>query len=176
MNKSNLYQLFGLLAILLVIQSCAPSISLDARWKNPDNQGGLNPSKTLVVVVGENMATRKLAEDAFETALTARGFNAVGAFETLPVGADQLDSIQIRDLLCLDAALHRPDPVAEVQAAGRRVAGEDARAGGGFVRAGIGSVHGAGTVPERSGRAERVPRPGPSLRFRTRRSCRAPAR
>ena len=99
MSKTAFTQLAGLFAILLVIQSCAPSISLDARWKNPDNSNGLSPSKTLVIVVGENMATRKLAEDAFEVALNDKGFNAIGAFETLPVGADQLDSNQIRDLI-----------------------------------------------------------------------------
>ena len=88
-----------LCAGMLFVQSCAPSISLDARWKNPDTPSGINPQKTLVIVVGKSMQTRKQAEDAFEVALSEKGFTAVGAFETLPVSAEQLDSNQLRQLI-----------------------------------------------------------------------------
>lgn len=88
-----------LCAGMLFVQSCAPSISLDARWKNPDTPSGINPAKTLVIVVGKSMQTRKQAEDAFELALSEQGYPAVGAFETLPVSADQLDSTQLRQLI-----------------------------------------------------------------------------
>ena len=82
---------------LFIIQSCAPSITLDSRWKSPD-QATISPNKILVLVVGQDMRNRQLAEDAFEAALIAEGFNAVGAFEILPT-SQNVDSATFRRIV-----------------------------------------------------------------------------
>ena len=96
MRKSILYTLY-FVCTAFAIQSCTSSIALDARWKSPD-QPTINPNKILVLVVGENMRSRQVAEDAFEVALRAQGFDAVGAFDILPT-SQNVDSATFRQIV-----------------------------------------------------------------------------
>ena len=80
-----------LMSAVIVMQSCASSVSLDARWSNPDLDV-IQPKKILVIVVGQNMRSRQIAEDAFEASLQLHGFNTVGALDVLPVASGTLDS------------------------------------------------------------------------------------
>ena len=95
--KRHTLNILLILMVGLFIQSCAPSITLDARWKSPD-QDAMKPEKIFVIVVGENMRSRQLAEDAFEVALRAKGFAAVGALETLPT-SENVDSATFRRIV-----------------------------------------------------------------------------
>ena len=77
---------------VIVIQSCASSVALDARWTNPDNEPVKQPKKILVIVVGESMRARQVAEDAFEASLQEHGFNTIGALDALPIASGTIDS------------------------------------------------------------------------------------
>jgi len=88
----NIFTQIILLAVAVIaMQSCASPIALDARWSNPDLDA-IQTEKVLVIVVGQNMKNRQIAEDAFEASLKLNGFNAVGALDVLPVSTGTLDS------------------------------------------------------------------------------------
>jgi hypothetical protein len=83
---------FMMLALaVIVLQSCASSVALDARWTNPDHTP-LKPKKILVIVVGEKMRARQVAENAFEASLQEHGFNTIGALDALPIASGAIDS------------------------------------------------------------------------------------
>jgi hypothetical protein len=84
-------QFLMLAAVAVVMQSCSSSVALDARWSNPDLDG-VQAKKILVMVVGQNMRARQVAEDAFEASLAAQGFNSVGALDVLPISSGAIDS------------------------------------------------------------------------------------
>ncbi len=84
-------QVILLLLAVITIQSCASSVALDARWTNPEGQP-IQPKKILVLVVGETMRGRQVAEDAFEASLQTHGFNTVGALDVLPIASGSIDS------------------------------------------------------------------------------------
>jgi hypothetical protein len=91
----------------LMIQSCASSVALDARWTNPDHED-LKAEKILVIVVGQNMRARQVAEDAFEASLQSHGFNTVGALDALPISSGTVDSavlVQIIKDMNIDAVV-----------------------------------------------------------------------
>ena len=96
MNRSLLIALFAV-SVGMMLQSCAPSITLDSHWRSPD-QSTISPNKILVLVVGQNMRSRQMAEDAFEVALQAKGFNTVGAFDILPT-SESVDSATFRRIV-----------------------------------------------------------------------------
>lgn len=89
--KRTFTQLILLGLTVVMIQSCASSVALDARWTNPDHDP-MKPDKVLVIVVGQSMRNRQVAEDAFQASLEANGFNTIGALEALPISSGTIDS------------------------------------------------------------------------------------
>jgi len=96
MKRAAFYFTALLLASVLV-QGCAPSITLDSRWINPE-ASDISSNNILVVILGENMQTRHIAEDAFEVALRDKGYSVTGAFELLPTAAN-VDSAAFKRII-----------------------------------------------------------------------------
>ena len=96
MNRITLY-ISALFLATLFVQGCAPSITLDSRWTNPEATD-ISSDNILVIILGENMQTRQIAEDAFEVALRDKGFNVTGAFELLPT-ASGVDSATFKKII-----------------------------------------------------------------------------
>lgn len=105
--KHRFTQLILLALAVITIQSCASSVALDARWTNPENEP-VKPQKILVIVVGESMRGRQVAEDAFEASLQEHGFNSIGALDALPVASGTIDSavlVRVIDDMDVDAVI-----------------------------------------------------------------------
>jgi hypothetical protein len=97
MLKNNFTIAVTIAFAILILQACAPSITLDATWKNPEATS-YSSDNILVVILGENMQSRMIAEDAFVTALKAKGYSTTGAFEILPTAAE-VDSSTFRRII-----------------------------------------------------------------------------
>jgi len=105
--KHTFTQLILLALAVIVIQSCSSSVALDARWTNPENDP-VQPNKILVIVVGESMRSRQVAEDAFEASLQTHGFTTIGALDALPIASGAIDSavlVRVIDDMGVDAVV-----------------------------------------------------------------------